>query len=319
MGKKTDRKQNKAILDLQKRLAEANIKLEEIKALTPEERNKRTNGLYEKWKQENQWQPPDDNEPLPDPCEEGFHRDEAGNCVPDEVEPEPEPEEPIPEEPSGQALYDSTIHSKLHDGKVRTIEKEGDISPGGLGVECRASGNPRIVVNDDNTFSLLCDPGHGRFYFYVLNYNATLEIEAAFWNEAKGQDLSLKMRSRHNEDGNPENRFGGYGLSIDRDGWGSKREQFHNEHSQSTSGDLPSKPETKKYFTIRHTVKDEGNGVRQIGEMDSKQFMSKMDNDPEPYMRDQAKFKQNSYGWVRSNIESGTGEIRIKRLRILKA
>ena len=231
----------------------------------------------------------------------------------------PTPPTPEPEPPTGDVLYDSTIHSKLHDGKVRTIEKEGDISPGGLGVECRASGNPRIHVNDDETFSLLCDSGHGRFYYYVLNYNAIVEIECAFWNEAKGQDLSLKMRSRHNEGGAGPNRFGGYGLSIDRDGWGAKREIFHNEHDQSTSGNLPSKLETKKYFTIRHIVKDEGNGVRQLGEMDGKQFMSKMDNNPEGYMTDQASFAKQSYGWVRSNIDSGTGEIRVKRLRILKA
>jgi hypothetical protein len=234
--------------------------------------------------------------------------------------PEPEPgPEPGPE-PTGEVLYDSMINSKLHDGNVRTIkDAEGAVTPNGLGIEMHASGNPRVVVNADKTFSLLCDAGHGRFYGYVLNYDSTLEIEAAFWNEAGGQDLSLKTRSRHNEGGAGENRFGGYGLSIDRSGYDAKREIFHNEHDQAQSGKLPVTPKTKEYFTIRFTVKDQGNEVRQTGEMNGQVFMNKVDSSPKPYMVDRASFAKQSYYWVRSNIDSGTGEIRIKSLRILKA
>jgi len=247
---------------------------------------------------------------------------------PEEPAPEPEPLPPEPEpepEPDTEVLYDSTIHSKLHDGKVRVIEEEGSLKPGGLGVECRASGKPKCMVNEDKTFSLVTGTGHGRFYFYVLNYNATLEIECAFWNEAKGQDLSLKMRSRHNEGsggatgGSEANRFGGYGLSIDRAGWGAKREDFHNQHSQSESGKTPEKPETKKYFTIRFTVKDEGKTVKQTAEYNGKLFMTKVDKSPLPYMVDKSLYEKQSYFWVRENIASGSGEIRIKRIRVLKA
>ena len=230
-----------------------------------------------------------------------------------QVTPTPEPT-PQPQ-PTGDVLYDSTIHSKLHDGKVRTVTQEGSITPNGKGLECRASGSPKIVVNADKTFSLVCQAGHGRFYGYVLNYNATLEIEAAFWNQASGQDLSLKMRSRHNEGGAESNRFGGYGLSIDRSGWGSKVEQFHNEHSESSSGSLPSKPETGKYFKIEFTDKDSGTGVELTGKYNGTQFMKKT---VKKY-QDQALFDKQSYFWVRSNIDSGTGELRIKKLRILKA
>lgn len=234
------------------------------------------------------------------------------------VEPTPNPE-PIPE-PTGDVLYDSHIHSKLHDSNVRTIDKsEGECTPNGLGIENHASGNPKVVVNADGTFSLICQAGHGRFYGYVLNYDATLEIEAAFWNEAAGQDLSLKMRSRHNEGGAGENRFGGYGLSIDRSGYDAKREIFHNEHDEAQSGKLPVTPKTKEYFTIKFTVKDQGGQVRQIGEMNGQPFMNKVDSSPKPYMVDKASFAKQSYYWIRSNIDSGEGEIRIKSLRILKA
>ena len=215
---------------------------------------------------------------------------------------------------------DSTIHSKLHDGKVRIVEEEGSIKPGGLGLECRASGKPKCVVNEDKTFSLVCGTGHGRFYFYVLNYDATLEIECAFWNEAKGQDLSLKMRSRHNEGGSStEGRFGGYGLSVDRVGFGAKREDYHNSHSQSQSGKTPDKVETKKFFKIEFTVKDDNGKVRQTAKMNGKDMMTKVDTSPKPYMMDKSLYEKQSYLWVRQNIDSGSGEIRIKRLRILKA
>jgi len=229
--------------------------------------------------------------------------------------PTPTPEPTPTPTPTGEVIYDSKIHSKLHDGKVRTITQEGNITAGGLGVECRASGSPKIVVNTDGTFSLICGSGHGRFYGYVLNYNATLEIECAFWNEASGQDCSLKMRSRHNEGGAESNRFGGYGLSIDRAGWGSKVEQFHNEHSESSSGSLPSKPETGKYFKVEFTVKDSGSGVELIGKYNGTQFMKKT---VKKY-QDKTIFDKQSYFWVRSNIDSGTGELRIKQVRILKS
>jgi hypothetical protein len=246
---------------------------------------------------------------------------------PEEPMPEPTPPEPEPEPPTpdSEVLYDSTIHSKLHDGKVRIVEEEGSIKAGGLGVQCRASGKPKCVVNEDNTFSLVCGAGHGRFYFYVLNYNATLEIECAFWNQATGQDLSLKMRSRHNEGsagatgGNTDNRFGGYGLSVDRAGFGAKREIFHNSHDQSESGKTPEKIETKKYFKIEFTVKDDGKEVKQTAAMNGKNFMNKVDKSPKPYMVDKSLYEKQSYLWVRQNIDSGSGEIRIKRLRILKA
>jgi hypothetical protein len=236
-------------------------------------------------------------------------------------EPAPEPKPPVPEpeppapEPTGNVLYDSLIHSTLHDGKEETFTKIGSISPNGLGLECRASGNPRIRKNPDKTFSLLCDAGHGRFYGYVINYNATLEIECAFWNQAAGQDCSIKIRSRHNEGGAEDNRFGGYGFTVDRQGWGSKVEQFHNEHSESVSGSLPSKPETQKYFKVEFTAKDEGSKVRLIAKYNGTQVMSRL---VKKY-QDLALFMKQSYLWIRSNIDSGTGELRIKRLRMLKA
>lgn len=224
-----------------------------------------------------------------------------------------------PPGPSGAVLYDSTVNSKLHDGKKRTIEKEGSTSAGGKGLEVAASGSPKIVVNTDKTFSLVCKAGHGRFYCFVKNFNATLDIECAFWNSVSGQDCSLKLRSRHQEGGSCDNRFGGYGMAVDRKGWGAKREVCHNTHDQSHDGKLPFAIATQKYFNIQFTVKNESGGVRQIGKMNGTQFASFLDTKPAGYMVHKEDFDDNSYFWVRSNIDSGTGELRIKRLRIFQA
>jgi hypothetical protein len=254
---------------------------------------------------------------VPPTCPPGTHWD-AGQqkCVPDVVTP-----------PTGNVLYDSHVNSKLHDGQTRTIKSEGVIAPNGLGVECRASGNPRIQVNSDGTFSLLCDKGHGRLYFYVLNYNATMELECAFWKTAGGQDCSLKMRSRHNEPGKScaggspidGNRFGGYGLAVDKSNWDAKREPTHNCHDQSKSGSL-NVPTGQQFFKIEFTVKDDGTGkVKQIGKLNGQHFMDKTDDSPKPFMVDQALYAKQSYFWIRQNIDSGTGELRIKSLKIIKA
>jgi hypothetical protein len=222
-------------------------------------------------------------------------------------------------------LYDSLVNSKLHDGKVRTVEKEGKIAPNGLGIECRASGNPRIVVNADKTFSLVSDKGNGRFYIYCLNYNATLELEAA-WMTGDG-DCSLKLRSRHNEKPKPSDpqslsecsgkAFGGYGLAIDRGKYDAKREPEHNFHDQSKGGSLPSAIKNGEFFKIKFRVKDVGTSVKQEGELNGKSFMSKTDTSPQPFMVDKALYAKQSYLWVRQNLDAGTGELRIKRLKVL--
>ena len=230
-----------------------------------------------------------------------------------------------PQPPSGNVLYNSLVNSKLHNGIKRTIKQEGVIGPNGLGIECRASGNPRIVCNEDKTFSLVCDEGHGRFYLYVLNYNVTFKIICAFWNKKSGQDISLKDRSRHNEKGQTcdggspidGNRFGGYGFAIDWTEWGGKREPTHNCHDQSKSGSLSGIVD-QKFIVLEFTVKDEGSGVRQIGKIDGVTKMDKTDTSPKPFMVDQPLYQKQSYLWFRQNLKQSGGEIRIKEMQVLK-
>jgi len=218
--------------------------------------------------------------------------------------------------PTGEVLFDSHIHSKLHDGKVRTITQEGIITACGNGVECRASGSPKITVNADNTFSLW-DNDLGRFYGYTCNYDSIMELECAFWDSGD-QTNSLKLRSRHNEGGDPVNRFGGYGFAVKSNTWDSKREDYHNVHTSMGGGSLPTPLKVKQYFKIRFTVKDDGSQVKLIGEVNGVKVMDTADKSPKPYMLDKALYAKQSYYWVRQNTTT-LAELRIKSLRILKA
>lgn len=221
------------------------------------------------------------------------------------VPPTPGPG-PAPGPVPGTLLHDSQLHTALHNGIVRTVKAEGIY-------ECRASGDPVIRTNTDRTFSLLCKAGHGRFYTYVPNYNVYLVLEAGWGNQVSGQDISLKLRSRHNEPDPCNNRFGGYGFALDRSGWGSKREPCHNNHDQSTSGPLPFKPVTGQFMRIEYSVKDEGTGVRQIAKVNGTQVMNRV---TARQALGPAAFLGKSYIWVRQNIDSGTGELRIKSLKL---
>jgi hypothetical protein len=138
-------------------------------------------------------------------------------------------------------------------------------------------------------------------------------LVAGWGNQVAGQDISLKLRSRHNEPEPCNNRFGGYGFSFDRSGFSAKTEPCHNNHVSNASGPLPFKPVTGQFMTIEFSVKDEGTGVRQIAKLNGTQVMNKIiARQPAP----QSLFVPRSYIWVRQNIDSGTGELRIKNLKL---
>ena len=67
-------------------------------------------------------------------------------------------------------------------------------------------------------------------------------------------NCSLKMRSRHNEQGQSceggvpldPNKFGGYEFAINTKGWDAKWEPTHNCHDQHKSGLIPTNLEMIK-------------------------------------------------------------------------
>ncbi len=281
MGKKTDSKQNKAIAELKKKLEAQGITLAEVNNVAVELKAKlfsKVNENYEKWKKENQWHADD---PIPEPIPEPEPTPEPEPQPEPEPEPVPEPTpepEPIPEPApgGGTVLWDSNVDGKWNNGQARVIVKsEGGIGPNGKGIECRASGNPKLVIDGNGIAHLVSGSG-------------------------EAQDLSLKLRSRHNEEGDCANRFGGFGCSIDRTSVGMKTESCHNNHENSASKSGLS-IKNGEWHKASFSCKDGSDGVDFECMIDGVSKMKHSHKNPAPAYVDKAKFAENSYFWIRTN------------------
>jgi len=244
------------------------------------------------------------------------------DTVPPGPEPGPEPPQPQPE-PEAALLWDSNKHGQWNNGKKRLVtDSEGSIKPNGKGLQMRASGKPRLEILGDGSANLICDAGHGRFYTFATNFNSRLELEFALSKET--DNLSLKLRSRHQEGGDGANRFGGYGCSIALTDVGMKREDFHNVHSNSKSKDLPQRLKTDTWYGAKFSINNSKDNKQvnyscDIDFKDGKGFknvLAHTDPSPKPYMIDKKSFDQNSYFWVRQNNEE-KATIRLRNIKLI--
>jgi hypothetical protein len=188
-------------------------------------------------------------------------------------------------------------------------------------VEVRANGNTLCLIDGNGNCTI--SGNRRRIYCHYNNYNAVLTVTLLPNFAGRKDNCSLKMRSRHNEPGKTcksgspldGNRFGGYGFAVDKNGWDAKREPTHNCHDQHKSGSFEKKLENAKAVKLRQTIKDEGGGVHQIGEidfMDGNGFhkvMDIFDNSPKRWMVDRGLYDTKSYFWIRNN---GSGSITVR-------
>lgn len=196
--------------------------------------------------------------------EDGKQRKVEVDCR--EIQPTPEPT-PSPQ-PTG-VLWDSNINGKWNDGNKRTITvKQGGQTPDDKSIFVAASGSPKLVIDGDGIAHLVSGSG--------------------------GVDnLSLKLRSRHQEGGDCANRFGGHGCSIDSKEINFKTESCHNEHenSKSFSHGITIGQE---WHHIQFTCKDLKVGCSVDGKKIGEHSITISNGSKE-------KCDQNSYFWIRLN------------------
>jgi len=209
----------------------------------------------------------------------------------------------------------SEMWSNRHSRSFRGFDPDDDK------VEVRANSNTLCVIDGNDNCTI--NGNRRRIYCHYNNYNAILTVTLIPQFAGKKDNCSLKMRSRHNErgktckSGSPldGNRFGGYGFAVDENGWDAKREPTHNCHDQQKSGSVPKKLENGKAVKLRHTIKDEGGKVHQIGEIDYidgngfHKLMDIFDNSPKSWMVDRNLYETKSYFWIRNN---GSGSITVR-------
>ena len=184
-------------------------------------------------------------------------------------QPTPSPSPQPQPTPSVGVLFDSRINTKLHDGIKRTITKEGII-------ECRASGNPKIQVNEDKTFSLI---------------TGTQVID----------NLSIRNQERHNIDGECAKRFGGFGTSIHNSSVEFKTESCHNNHENAITRDSNINIRDGKFHKIIFEKK-EVNGIVEFKTTLDGQVSTGKHSNPKAYYLDKNLYLNDYSGfWYRAN------------------
>ena len=227
---------------------------------------------------------------------------------------------------NGTVLWDSNVNGKWNNGRKRTITSANEFDPYSKNVEVAAGSSRKFEVSGDGTAKISGD--RARIYIHVNNYNAQMEI-SYIPNPSLDNTLSLRLRSRHNEPDPPENRFGGYGVTVALDKVEAAREEYHNVHTSFPDFKLPRKMEYGKIYTLRYSVHDTADGKQvemwlEIDYDNNGNFIEVgrwKDPKPLPYMLDKALYLKKSYAWVRVNgqntdEEEGPKDVEIKKLII---
>ena len=240
--------------------------------------------------------------------------------------PQPTTTPPPPPTNSGESvLWDSNINLKT--GQKYTItDTYGSQEPDGKGVFMAASGSPTVHVEPDGTFYLEADGGHGRMYIKAKNYNARMEGEIMFVDDAI-RNSTWRLRSRHNEGGGEGNNFGGFGATCEFAEQLAEyaTEPYHNVHENDIKKPLAKPMELNKWLKFKYTVQDSPDGKEvlfntQYDYGDGKGFVTVLTGkhpNPKPYYMDKALYEKESYAWLRINNES-TGKVAYRNVRIIK-
>jgi len=255
--------------------------------------------------------------------------EKAGGTVPQpepEPTPTPEPEPtptPTPTPEGGTLIYDSNASYANWNSSPRVIkDKDGDISPNGKGIELHASGSPVLSIDGNGNGELaVAAGGHGRTYVFCKNYSGIYEEDLTFLDANVGSH-TLQFRSRHNEGGDPKNRFGGLSFKVSLVDVGTKVELYHNVHTDDLEKALAKKISVNQTVRVRCLFRDQAGGIYRklsIDYNDGNGFVDVLEktwSNPIPEALDKASFDQQSYFWQRINPDAKAGKIRMANVKL---
>lgn len=246
----------------------------------------------------------------------------------------PQPQTEQPQTPSTPTDTPSTKNSSSSDEEADDEESSEPIVSTGIpppvgnvlydsnkgwsGVKTAASGGPKWTTGAGGVGTLSCGKGHCRIYIGVKNYNARMEGE--FMYTGAVDNISLRLRSRHQEGGACENRFGGFGASIQKTGeTGFKTESCHNLHENSIKGQSVGALQPGKWYKFGFSCFDspDKRSVNFSLDFNGKTVATGKHTSPKPYYMDEALHMKNSYVWLRSN-NSGQGTMSFRNFRVMK-
>lgn len=306
------------IKEFEKHLKENDIRLDVLEG--PD-----FNKLYEEFKRANEGHQHYDETTNQYICDGGYERNTTGQCVlVQQVPPVPVPTPtplPIPP-PTGHILYDSNVNGLWNNGIARIVKtKEGDCRPNGLGFYTAASGNPEAHIDGKGVLTLVTQPGFGRIYFAICNYNASVQYE---FNIKSGSvdNLSDKWRNRHQMGGSCDNRPGGLGGHTSLTGCGIKSEKCHNIQGKGTDVTFKKKLSLNTWYKSKYDFFDtpDGKAIQQVRFLDYNdgngwiKVLDHIEKNPYPSFMIKAAFEKQSEGWLRLN---GSGEVSVRNMQVL--
>jgi len=249
---------------------------------------------------------------------EDFARKATGREIKDLLDrvlppPEPQPDDGD-DDTTGAIIFDSNRHWVGRAGQ--TVDgKFGNTGPNGKGFYTAASGNPKLRFVTPTEYELIGSGSgiHPRIYGAVNNYNARLQFEFKF-NSGNVENISFKIRNRHDRGGSCENRVGGFGGHISRSEAGLKIEKCHNTHENGVERGLPQKLSNGTWYKVALTVQDTSQGILQKVDLNGREVVRDVyKGSYKPYF-DKALFEKHSEFWIRYN--GGSGSVSFKNVTV---
>ena len=268
---------------------------------------------------------------VPVECPEGKHKDDSGNCVPDEVEP-----------PVEGLLFDSNTDidwAAIKTEFLKVDDTYGNVKANGKGFHCNASGNPRAYLYPATKEIVLEHDGeYGRLYFAVCNYQSRMECE--FKLDKPDNKASFKLRNRHqyrdmvDDKASDAMTQGGQGTGIGIDEIDADCEVVHGTEVSGPQAKISPKLEANKWYPFKFSqydkeIKDKdgkvtGHVIHVVDEIDrgdGKGFVVINEGDvkvPSQFFN-KAVFEEWSEFWVRMNTpKRKNNRLTIRNLKMYK-
>jgi calcineurin-like phosphoesterase family protein len=213
--------------------------------------------------------------------------------------PPPPPPPPTNTNLSGNVIW--TSKGIWDNGKDRTFTSTDPDDPRS---QMRAGENRSCHVDGKGTAYF--SGARGRMYWYATNYDFIMQFDM-IWNDTI-DNIGLRGRSRHNEGGDCNNAFGGYGANYHKADMDFKSEDSHSAGGGvgSSTFKYPQAFEAGKKYGIKFQLKDDpkphmlfwidykdGKGFVKVGDY--------IDEKPLPCRVNRKSFEEISYLWLRTN------------------
>jgi hypothetical protein len=149
-------------------------------------------------------------------------------------------------------------------GQARTLTDHGSYDlPYDPQLQLSAGVDRKWSTTGDGTSRL--EGNRSRLYLHAPHRNIEMVFEANA-TDTRLENISTKLRSRHNEGGTEENRFGGYGVAFDLKGQVAdfKIESYHNVHESGREHALPRNLSYNHWYRYKVTIQAKDDDTKAV-------------------------------------------------------